>query len=632
MKTLPLGLALSAGLLASAPAIAQQSLDRVVLRGLADAPALARAFERLGLDVVEGGVRADSIELVVSPWAHTYLVNQGYAPELIEIGRPLREKLDELGNSPENHAGYYQSNSSMMVPTGYPDLATINAILANVEGNHPAIAKVVNLTTDYGAPQTWEGRDIMALKLSDNVDADEDEPTMLLLSNQHAREIITPVIAIRAAINLTDAYGTDPAATAAIDDHEIFIIPSGNPDGYDYVYNVNNNWRKNRRDNGTAFIGVDLNRNFQSGWGSGCSGSTNTCSDTYKGPAAFSEPEAQAIEVLTAAERFAKVIDFHSSGRETLWSYACPSHPWDSFMQSTGIALSQASGYGNSNRPPSADGEHYEWHVAKGVYSHLQETGTQFQPSFASAQSEAAACYGAVLAMLSTPVHFSGHVTDACSGAPVEATLVFQGLSFPYGQTSNSGGAFGRFDVHPPAGNYTVEFSAPGYAAQTLPVTVVNGATTNLDVALVSTTGGVVNYCTAGTSASGCQALLSATGTPSATAASGFVVTANGVEGAKDGLFFFAANGRQANPWGSGTSFQCVAPPVSRTALFTGSGTVGLCDGQLSADLNARWTAKPNQNPGAGATVQAQLWYRDPQNTSNQTTSLSDAVEFVVCQ
>jgi len=28
--------------------------------------------------------------------------------------------------------------------------------------------------------------------------------------------------------------------------------------------------------------------------------------------------------------------------------------------------------------------------------------------------------------------------------------------------------------------------------------------------------------------------------------------------------------------------------------------------------------------------LQAQLWYRDPFNTSNQTTSLSDAIEFCV--
>jgi hypothetical protein len=73
-----------------------------------------------------------------------------------------------------------------------------------------------------------------------------------------------------------------------------------------------------------------------------------------------------------------------------------------------------------------------------------------------------------------------------------------------------------------------------------------------------------------------------------------------------------------------------VVPPVARTTLLGGNGTAGACDGALGEDLNARWTAKPAQNPGAGATVQVQLWYRDPLSTSNQTTSLSDALETVV--
>ncbi len=141
------------------------------------------------------------------------------------------------------------------------------------------------------------------------------------------------------------------------------------------------------------------------------------------------------------------------------------------------------------------------------------------------------------------------------------------------------------------------------------------------------------NYCTAGVSASGCQAALSATGVPSATGTSGFYLAASGVEGAKDGLFFYGSNGRQANSWGSGTSFQCVVPPVRRAGLLAGSGTSGLCDGTFSQDLNALWCAacpSPLKNPGAGAVVQAQLWYRDPFNTSNQTTSLSAAIEFSV--
>ena len=140
-----------------------------------------------------------------------------------------------------------------------------------------------------------------------------------------------------------------------------------------------------------------------------------------------------------------------------------------------------------------------------------------------------------------------------------------------------------------------------------------------------------VNYCTAGTSASGCQATLSAVGTPSATAPSGFTLQASGVEGGKDGLFFYGTNGQQANSWGSGTSFQCVVPPVFRAGLINGVGTSGACDGSFSQDLNALWTSNPAKNPGVGANVNAQLWYRDPQNTSNQTTSLSDGLNFVLC-
>jgi hypothetical protein len=141
-------------------------------------------------------------------------------------------------------------------------------------------------------------------------------------------------------------------------------------------------------------------------------------------------------------------------------------------------------------------------------------------------------------------------------------------------------------------------------------------------------------YCTAGTSASGCRAQIAASGTPSASAASGFQLTATGVEGGKDGLFFFGDNGRQSSAWGNGTSFQCVVPPVRRAGLLPGVGTPGACDGSFSQDLNALWCPtcpKPWHNPGAGAVVQAQLWYRDPGNTSNRTTSLSDAIELLVC-
>ena len=70
---------------------------------------------------------------------------------------------------------------------------------------------------------------------------------------------------------------------------------------------------------------------------------------------------------------------------------------------------------------------------------------------------------------------------------------------------------------------------------------------------------------------------------------------------------------------------------MNRAGVLAGTGTNGACNGAFSQDLNAHWQAKPNHNPGAGAVVQAQLWYRDPFNTANnQKTSLSDAIECFV--
>ena len=142
----------------------------------------------------------------------------------------------------------------------------------------------------------------------------------------------------------------------------------------------------------------------------------------------------------------------------------------------------------------------------------------------------------------------------------------------------------------------------------------------------------LASYCTAGISASGCAAVLSGTGVPSISAGSGFTVDTSNLEGQKDGLYFYGFNGAQANSWGNGTSYQCVVPPVIRTPLMTGVGTIGLCDGSFSRDFNTYWTtAAPAKIPTPGQVVNVQLWYRDPASTSNQTTSLSDGLEFTTC-
>lgn len=141
-------------------------------------------------------------------------------------------------------------------------------------------------------------------------------------------------------------------------------------------------------------------------------------------------------------------------------------------------------------------------------------------------------------------------------------------------------------------------------------------------------------YCTSGLSSSGCRAVLSSLGAASATSVSGFTVTVSQLDGGRSGLFFYGQNGRQANRWGNGASYQCVLPPVRRGALDAGNGTIGVCDGVVAHDLNARWCPscpKPGHAPSVGTVLQLQYWYRDAQNTSNKTTSLSNALEVDVC-
>ncbi len=239
-------------------------------------------------------------------------------------------------------------------------------------------------------------------------------------------------------------------------------------------------------------------------------------------------------------------------------------------------------------------------------------------------------------------VHFEADYTDPFWGTPAGTQVIGRGVDFTGGvqdldisdcqnrvwSTVFEGGDVAYYD-HPGGGGV---FAMPSVTTGgALPVSPV--ASRMVHNVIQRFLEKAIPYCTAGTSASGCQAALSAAGAASASAGTGFTVSAASVEGAKDGLCFFGVNGRQANPWGSGSSYQCVTPPVSRAGLLTGVGTSGQCDGSFAQDLNALWCPtcpKPARNPGAGTITQVQLWYRDPLNTSNRTTSLSDALEFLV--
>jgi carboxypeptidase T len=135
----------------------------------------------------------------------------------------------------------------------------------------------------------YEGRNLNLIKISDNVTTDDE---VLLACNQHAREHLTTEMCIHIVQRLTAGYATDSAIKELVDGHEIYVIPSVNPDGsaYDISGGRYHSWRKNRQGNGT-----DPNRNWSYKWGC-CGGSSgSTTSETYRGTAAFSAPETKAV-------------------------------------------------------------------------------------------------------------------------------------------------------------------------------------------------------------------------------------------------------------------------------------------------------------------------------------------------
>ncbi|WP_425246543.1 M14 family zinc carboxypeptidase [Streptomyces sp. NEAU-NA10] len=188
---------------------------------------------------------------------------------------------------------------------------------------NPGLTKVVSIG------RTINGQDILALKLTKNAKKTKDgsKPAVLYLSNQHAREWITPEMTRRLLHHYLDNYRTDKRIRKLVDTTELWFVLSANPDGYDYTFQNDDNrlWRKNLRDvNADGVIstgdGVDLNRNFAYKWGYDDEGSSpNPTSQTYRGAGPGSEPETKALDAFEKRIGFEYGINYHSAAELLLY-------------------------------------------------------------------------------------------------------------------------------------------------------------------------------------------------------------------------------------------------------------------------------------------------------------------------
>lgn len=149
----------------------------------------------------------------------------------------------------------------------------------------------------------------------------------------------------------------------------------------------------------------------------------------------------------------------------------------------------------------------------------------------------------------------------------------------------------------------------------------------------VATCASAVSYCTAGTTTHGCTPSMSAVGTPSATAGSGFDLICSNSEGDRYGLMLYGM-APTAVSWAiNSTSLVCVAPPQRRTGAYSSGGTLGTCTGTYTLDFNAFIASDPfalGSPFTAGQVFYAQAWFRDP--GAPKGTNLSNGIQFTLCE
>jgi murein tripeptide amidase MpaA len=251
------------------------------------------------------GNMTDGIELVLNERELARLVETGIPHEVLvpDLRKEFLERtlpsMDEMQESTrlkvlDNIEGFEYGSMG-----GFYTYSQIGEELDSMYLLYPNL-----ITQKSSIGQSHEGLDLWMVKISDNPNDNESatEPAVYFDALHHAREPASMSTTMYFMYWLLENYGTDPQATYLVDHREMFFVPVANPDGYVYNEQTDPNgggfWRKNRRNNGGGCFGVDINRNYSFGWGLDSGSSPDPCSETYRGPSAFSEPEPSAIRDL----------------------------------------------------------------------------------------------------------------------------------------------------------------------------------------------------------------------------------------------------------------------------------------------------------------------------------------------
>lgn len=156
----------------------------------------------------------------------------------------------------------------------------------------------------------------------------------------HGDEVIGAEIVLLALEEIVEGYGSDEELTALVEGNVLRFVPMVNPDGIMHIPDCDYyaDCRKNAN-------GVDVNRNFEEGWG-GSGSSGDPSSPVYRGPSPLSEPESQAIDGVLEGENTSMHWSLHSGTELILWpwAYTTEDPPEEDVYQEAGQTLQDLTG------------------------------------------------------------------------------------------------------------------------------------------------------------------------------------------------------------------------------------------------------------------------------------------------